>query len=93
MINFATAMGTVGTVILAIIILIVFGLVFHGICDFAENQWYKDKGKSCFNAGCGIITVLLVIGLCFAMLVGMVKSCASDFDRSPGRDYYDDRAR
>ena len=75
-----------GTFILAIIILIVFGIVFHTLCDFAEDQWDKDHGKGCLNVGCGIVTVIAVIGVIILMLGGMAKSCTSDY---PSRDYYE----
>ena len=70
-----------GTFILAIFILIVGAVLFHGVCDLVEEHWDKI-----LNVGCGIVVLVAILAVCLFFLAGMAKSCSSDY---PQRDYYE----
>ena len=56
-------------------------------------KFYNWDDKKNDGFGCGMIAIIGTILLFVLGAVSTCKSCISDGDRSPGRDYYDDKAR
>lgn len=76
------------TFCIIVLIIVVLGVIYSFANSISEGLSVKDSAGNAW--GCFLLAFFAIFVL--VMSVGTLKSCADDIS-SPGRDYYDDRAR